>query len=382
MKPSDRIAGVETYFFAKKLAEIRRLTSEGKDIINLGIGSPDIDIPKVVLNELIETCQEFGASQYQSYTGIPELRKGFATWYNKLYGVSLNPEKEILPLMGSKEAIMHIHLAFCNPGDTVLIPNPGYPSYSSSAQILGLDIQLFDLIEENNWQPDFKQLASLDLSKCKVMWINYPNMPTGATLDEDSYKKLIRFAKNNNILLVNDNPYSLIRNNEPQSIHIFSDANGDVMELNSLSKSHNMAGFRVGVVTGSEENIKHLIKVKSNFDSGMYKPIQLAAVKALEQGTDWFDALNLEYQKRAEIVFEIIRELGCEFNMNSKGMFVWAKVNAAIKNGEELSDELLYNYNIFVTPGKVFGSNGDQFIRFSLCANQKKLKEALNRIKK
>lgn len=381
MKPSNRVAQVETYFFAKKLAEIRSLIAAGKDIINLGIGSPDIKTPQVVLDELIQSSQQIGASQYQSYTGIPELRSAFSEWYKTIYGVQLNPEKEILPLMGSKEAIMHIHLAFCNPGDKVLIPNPGYPSYSSSAKILGLDIELFSLEESNNWQPNIQELEKSDLSKCKVMWINYPNMPTGANLNEKGFKELIEFAEKHNILLVNDNPYSLILNDDPMSIHAFTHENADVLELNSLSKSHNMAGFRVGVVTGSAENIQHLIKVKSNFDSGMYKPIQLAAVQALKLETEWFTNLNSEYQQRAEIVYEILDELECEYNRNSGGMFVWSKVNKQYNNGEELSDFLLYSHDIFATPGIVFGSNGDKYIRFSLCASQIKLKEALKRIK-
>ena len=381
MKYSNRIAQVETHYFAKKLAEIRALNLQGKDIINLGIGSPNIDPPESVIKVLQETALNKGASQYQSYNGIEELRKAIAKWYHTTYGVSLCAEKEILPLMGSKEAIMHIHLAFCNPGDTVLIPNPGYLSYASSAKLLGLNIKYYNLHESNNWIPSIDKLEEMSLNDCKVMWINYPNMPTGAKLQKDDYERLITFAKKHELLLVNDNPYSLIVNEKPTSIHSFSNGYKDVLELNSLSKSHNMSGWRVGMVTGNEQNIKPILKVKNYFDSGMYKPIQLAAAKALSLGNEWFDKLNLEYKERANIVYEILDALNCSYNTDNQGLFVWARVNSRYQSGEKLSDDLLYNYNIFATPGFVFGTNGEDYIRFSLCADQNELKEALNRIK-
>jgi len=381
MKLSNNIANIKTYYFAKKLAEVRALNESGKVIINLGIGSPDIATPNAVMNSLKTAISKEGASQYQSYSGIPELRKGFAKWYKTIYDVDLNSDTEILPLMGSKEAIMHIHLAFCNPGDTVLIPNPGYPTYASSAKMLGLNVVYYNLIEDNDWLPSIAELEKLPLSNCKVMWINYPNMPTGATAERACLTRLIEFAKQKEVLLVNDNPYSLILNSKPISIHSCSADYDEVLELNSLSKSHNMSGWRVGVVSGSEENIRHLLKVKSNFDSGMYKPIQIAAVEALKMGNEWFDELNQEYNERAAIIYEIIEQLGCTHNEKHKGMFVWAKVNPSQRSGEELSDYLLYNHDIFATPGSVFGTNGDQYIRFSLCVEQKQLREVLNRVK-
>lgn len=381
MKPSNNIANVSTYYFANKLAEVRTLISEGKDIINLGIGSPDIATPDSIVNTLKSAASLQGASQYQSYSGIPELRDGFAKWYKAIYNVTLNPDTEVLPLMGSKEAIMHIHLAFCNPGDTVLVPSLGYPTYASSAKMLGLNVIYYHLNEANNWLPSIEELEELRLSNCKVMWINYPNMPTGAMAKKEVLASLIEFAKKKVILLVNDNPYSLILNKEPLSIHDCNTDYEDVLELNSLSKSHNMSGWRVGVVSGSEVNIEHLLKVKSNFDSGMYKPIQLAAVEALKLGSEWFDKLNTEYSERIVIIHELLQELGCTYTKEHTGMFVWAKVNTAQKSGEELSDYLLYDHNIFATPGSVFGASGDQYIRFSLCVGQDQLKQALNRIK-
>lgn len=381
MKPSNRISKIQTYYFARKLAEIRQLNEQGKTIINIGIGSPDIDTPKTVIEELKETASLEGASQYQSYIGLPELRQAFANWYQQIYDVQLDPEKEILPLMGSKEGIMHIHMAFCNPGDSVLIPNPGYPSYAASAKILGLNIIYYNLNEYDNWLPKLDELSESDLKNCKLLWINYPNMPTGANAQKKDLQKLIDFAKKHEVLLVNDNPYSLILNDHPLSIHSCKSEYPDILELNSLSKSHNMAGWRVGLVSGSAENIQHILKVKSNFDSGMYKPIQLAAAKALNLENEWFETLNKEYKQRATIIYKILDLLGCTYKKNHTGLFIWAKVNSSYNNGEELSDKLLYEYGIFATPGIVFGSSGDQYIRFSLCVNQEQLNQALTRIK-
>lgn len=382
MKPSDRIAAIKPYYFATKLAEVRELINKGNDIVNLGIGSPETQTPEVIVDELIRTSKLEGAGQYQPYAGIEELRKAFSNWYQSVYNVELNPSNQILPLMGSKEAIMHIHLAFCNPGETVLIPNPGYPTYSASANMLGLNVQYYDLLEENNWLPSIEKLEEQLQSNTKVMWINYPNMPTGAKVSKKDLEEIVQFAKRHSILLVNDNPYSLILNETPLSIHACSEEYQDVLELNSLSKSHNMSGWRVGVVSGSKENISNITKVKSNFDSGMYKPIQQAAVKALNIGEEWNQELNSEYQQRIEIVWQILDLLKCSYDKKNKGMFVWARVNDQFKTGEALSDYLLYNYNIFATPGSIFGSNGENYIRFSICASQADLRKALTRIKK
>lgn len=381
MKPSNRISNVPTYYFAKKLAEIAEMNKNKCNVINLGIGSPDLNTPDDVLTTLKTAIHEKGASQYQPYIGVPELRDAFAAWYEKIYHVHLNPNTELLPVMGSKEAIMHIHLAFCNPGDMVLIPNPGYPTYGSTAKLLGLNIHTYDLKEENNWMPSLNDLEKLDLSKCKVMWINYPNMPTGATASKEALNQLVAFAQEHNILLVNDNPYSLIRNNAPLSIHSCSNDYPEVIELNSLSKAYNMAGWRVGIITASEENIQYLLRVKSNFDSGMYKPIQIAAAKALSLDQSWFEQQNNEYQERAKIAYEILDQLGCTYDKHSSGMFIWAKIPNNYLSGASLSDEILHQAKVFITPGFVFGDNGDQYIRLSLCSDRPTLIKALNRIK-
>lgn len=382
MQASERIASIQPYYFAEKLAEVRALMAQGKDIINLGIGSPDTNTPTPIIDTLIASVTLNGAGHYQPYNGIFELREAFSEWYNTVYGVKLNPVNEILPLMGSKESVMHIHLAFCNPGDSILVPNPGYPTYAASAKMLDLNVCHYNLKEENNWLPSIEELEKIVTPACKVMWINYPNMPTGAKAEKEDLEKLIRFARKHKLLLVNDNPYSLILNDTPLSIHNCTTDYADVLELNSLSKSHNMAGWRVGVVSGSKENIAHILKVKSNFDSGMYKPIQQAAVKALSLGSEWQVTLNKEYSVRIKLIWEILDVLGCTYTKNNKGLFVWAKVSDKHENGSQLSDYLLYNYQVFATPGNVFGSNGENYIRFSLCASKENLEKALNRIKK
>lgn len=380
MQVSKRVANIEPYYFADKLSEVRSLKESGKDIINLGIGNPDIDTPTPVIEELKAATNHKGSGQYQPYNGIPELRKAIANWYLRVYGVSLSPNDEILPLMGSKEAVMHIHLAFCNAGDTILVPNPGYPTYSSSAKMLGLNVCYYNLYESNNWMPSIEELEHLVTDNCKIMWINYPNMPTGANAEKKVFEKLISFASKHHLLLVNDNPYSLILNTSPLSIHSCNNDYKDVLELNSLSKSYNMAGFRVGIVSGNSENIKNILKVKSNFDSGMYKPIQLAAIKALNLGNEWTQKFNKEYHERIKLVWEILDNLKCTYNKYNRGMFVWAKVGHNHKTGDTLSNHLLYNYDVFVTPGNVFGSNGRNYVRLSLCAPQEKLRKTLNRI--
>ncbi len=380
MKPSNRINKVSEYYFSKKLAEVKELQDQGKNIINLGIGSPDLPPHPNVLRELSQTSLKEDSNKYQSYRGIPELRDSISQWYKKIYNVDLNSDSEILPLIGSKEGIMHISMAFCNPGDRVLLPNPGYPAYTSVAKLLNLDIQYYNLSEENDWQPDLIEIESLINDKCKILWINNPHMPTGISVGMDALYQLVNLAKSKNILLVNDNPYSLVLNKNPKSVLSFLSNYENIIELNSLSKSHNMAGWRVGMLAGSSENVNHILKVKSNFDSGMYKPIQLAAIKALKLEDDWYQDLNAEYEKRRTLIWAILDQLECTYSKESKGLFVWAKIPSEYKNGEDFSDHLLYQKGIFATPGSVFGTNGKRFIRFSLCASQDILKEAITRI--
>jgi len=381
MKPANRLNQVREYYFSNKLAEIRKLKNEGVDIINLGIGSPDLPPHPDVIQELSKTSYQPDSNMYQSYRGISELRSAFSNWYKQMYSVNLNPETEILPLMGSKEGIMHVSMAFCNPGDRVLLPDPGYPTYTSVSNLLNLDIQYYQLKEENNHLPDFVELELLCNDRCKMMWINYPHMPTGKIADKTTLKKLVMWAKYRNILLINDNPYGLILNDHPMSILSFFRDYDNLIELNSLSKSHNMAGWRVGMLAGLEENINHVIKVKSNFDSGMYKPVQLAAVKALGLGSDWYNQLNKEYKKRREIVWRILDSLECRYLKESAGLFVWAKIPKSFANSIEFADYLLYSVGIFAAPGHIFGKNGKDYIRFSLCANQNTLNDALKRVK-
>ena len=380
MKPAKRINIVNEYYFSKKLAEVKDLQNKGQQIINLGIGSPDLPPHPDVIKELNKTSQEKGNNSYQSYRGIDELRNAFSNWYERIYRVKLNPENEILPLIGSKEGIMHISMAFCNPGDRVLIPNPGYPAYSAVSKLLNLNIQYYNLTEQKNWLPDIDELKSLINDKCKIIWINYPHMPTGKIANLNDLQDLVVLAKSKNVLLVNDNPYSLILNNKPLSILSYLDEYENLLELNSLSKSHNMAGWRVGMIGGKSENINHVLKVTSNFNSGMYKPVQLAAVKALSLETDWYDVLNLEYIQRRNLVWEILKKQDCKINKESSGLFVWAKIPVTFENSYEFSDYLLYELGIFAAPGLVFGSNGKNYIRFSLCANQNILENALTRV--
>lgn len=381
MKPSNRINSVTEYYFSKKLAEVKMLQQSGLDIINLGIGSPDLPPHPEVIAELNKSSQESGNNVYQSYRGIDELRIAYSDWYKNIYNVALNPENEILPLIGSKEGIMHISMVFCNPGDRVLIPNPGYPTYTSVSKLLNLDIQLYNLNEQNNWLPDLEEIESLINDNCKLIWINYPHMPSGKVADIKSLHDLVKLAKSKNILLVNDNPYSLILNQNPISILSFLNEYENLIELNSLSKSHNMAGWRVGMLGGSKENIDHILKVKSNFDSGMYKPVQLAAAKALKLEMNWYQDLNIEYSERRNLVWKILNNLDCTYETDTSGLFVWAKIPKEFSNSFEFSDYLLNEVQIFAAPGSIFGSNGDSYIRFSLCAKKEILEKSLIRIK-
>lgn len=380
MTPANRLQTVEEYYFSKKREEILALEEKGINIINMGIGNPDLPTHPHVISELEEAASELGSNYYQGYKGLPELRNAFQAWYLKTYAVDLNPDTEILPLMGSKEAIMHIHMAFCNPGENILIPNPGYPTYASTARLLQIDVKLYDIKEEYDWQPDFDDLENLVDEKTKILWMNYPHMPTGAIAQKESMEKLVAFAKKHQLLLVNDNPYSSILNAVPTSILSFCDRTDPIIELNSLSKSHNMAGWRVGIAVGNADIISHVLTVKSNFDSGMFKPIQKAAIKAMELGKEWFDGINAEYEARRKKVWALLDELQCQYKEDSAGLFVWAKIPKTFKSGEEFSDYLLYNNGIFASPGSIFGSNGEKYIRFSLCAPQKDIDQSMLRI--
>jgi len=381
IQPADRISEVKEYYFSVKLKEIDKMRRSGIDVLNLGIGNPDNPPSSEVIEELTEQAAKDNNHGYQSYVGILELRESFSTWYKKYYDVTLDPSSEILPLIGSKEGIMHISMAFLNPGDGVLVPNPGYPTYSSVSKLVGADIISYDLKEDNGWLPDLDELEKHDLSKVKLMWINYPNMPTGANADEEFFKKVITFGKKHNILICNDNPYSFILNNEHRSIFQIEGAKDTALELNSLSKSHNMAGWRVGMVAASAEIINYILRVKSNMDSGMFKPLQLAAVKALGLDDDWYTEVNMEYMKRRILVWEIMDTLGAEYDKEQTGMFVWAKIPEKYESSRDLSDEVLNKAHVFITPGFIFGSNGEKYIRISLCSNKTMLKEALKRIK-
>ncbi len=381
IEPAQRVANVQEYYFSRNNRRLDDLRSKGVDVINLGIGSPDMPPPANVINTLAEAAAQPNAHGYQSYVGIPALREGYAEWYNRCYGVQLNPNNEILPLIGSKEGIFHISMAFLNPGDGVLVPDPGYPTYSSVSNLVGAKVIKYKLYEHLNWQPDFDELEKLDLSGVKIMWINYPNMPTGAPATMELYQKIVDFGRKHNILICNDNPYSFILHKEPISLLSVPGAKDVAIELNSMSKAHNMAGWRFGMAASNAEIINVVLRVKSNMDSGVFKPMQLAAVEALKLDKEWFSSLNAKYRERQQSAFAIMEALGCTFDKNQGGLFVWARVPDKYKNGEELSDKVLYGTGVFITPGFIFGSQGDRFIRISLCAKVEVFQEALKRIK-
>ncbi len=374
---ANRLKDVKEYYFSIKLREVRSLIDQGKPIINLGIGSPDLDPPQ----EVVEALKNANVHGYQNYQGIPELRQSIARFYNRNYNVALNPVNEILPLMGSKEGILHISMAYLNEGDEVLIPNPGYPTYASVTKLVQASPVFYDLDSENNWQPDFRALENSDLLKVKLMWVNYPHMPTGAAPSDDLFKKLIAFGKKHNILIVNDNPYSFILNNNPKSILAYEGAKDVAIELNSLSKTFNMSGWRVGMVLGNAEYINNILKVKSNMDSGMYYGIQQGAVAALNLPDDWVESNNEIYRKRRKVVWEICDKLNCTYDVKSTGLFVWARIPDGL-TANKITDELLYEHNVFVTPGTIFGNKGEGYIRFSLCIDEIKIQEVLTRISK
>ena len=382
IEAANRTKGVSEYYFSRKLQEIEAMNRSGEKVINLGIGSPDMAPASKVVEKLVQGAENPDNHAYQSYKGIPELREAFAAWYEKYYHVALDPVTEIQPLAGSKEGILLLSLAFLNRGDKVLVPNPGYPTYSSATLLAEAEIIPFDLKENNGWRPDFEALEAMDLNGVKMMWVNYPNMPTGACADMALYKRLVEFGQKHRILICNDNPYSFILNEEQLSILSVEGARTCCVELNSLSKAHNMAGWRIGMIAGDKEVIANVLKVKSNMDSGMFRPMQLAAAEALTLDAAWYEQLNAEYRKIKALAGEIFDTLGAKYDPGSRGMFLWGKIGSEWGNGEKLSDDILQKARVFITPGFIFGSNGDRYIRISLCAKQDVLKKALERIKR
>ena len=381
-KTANRLESINEYYFSQKLREIDLLNRNGKNIINLGIGSPDLPPHPAVIKVLQEEAAKENTHAYQSYKGSPILRNAVAAWYNTWYDVKLNADTEILPLIGSKEGIMHICMTYLNEGDEALVPNPGYPTYKTAVTLAGGNCINYDLTEEQNWLPDFEALEQKDLSKVKLWFVNYPHMPTGKLPTKAVFEKIIAFAKAHNILVVHDNPYSFILNETPMSILSIDGAIEVAVELNSLSKSQNMAGWRVGILCGAKERIEEVLRFKSNMDSGMFLPVQLAAAKALSVGKDWYDGLNKIYGERKQKAFELLDLLNCVYDKTQAGMFVWAKIPEKFEDGYKLSDDILYNANVFMTPGGIFGSNGNGYIRVSLCASVQKFEEAIERIKK
>ena len=375
---AKRLESVQEYYFSRKLKEVRQLLQEGKPIINMGIGSPDLAPHVSVIQAIQKSILDDKAHEYQSYQGLPELRQGFASFYKTNFNVDLDFNSEILPLMGSKEGIMHISLAFLNEGDEVLIPNPGYPTYASVTELVQAKAIYYDLTEDTNWYPDFEKLEALDLSKVKLMWVSYPHMPTGANGTLELYQKLIDFGKKHHILIVNDNPYSFILNQNPLSILQIDGAKEIALELNSLSKTYNMAGWRVGMVSGNATFMDAILKVKSNMDSGMFYGIQKGAIAALKLGKDWFENQNEIYSIRRNLIFQLAEKMKCTFDRNSVGLFVWAKLPIGIQS-EEFIDKLLLEKHIFLTLGTIFGSNGEGYIRFSLCVKEEDICEAIKR---
>ena len=378
IKAAKRLDTVQEYYFSKKLREVRGLAAAGKPIINMGIGSPDLQPPTKVLDAISNSLGDSSAHKYQSYQGLPELRNAISSFYKSKFSVDANPENEILPLMGSKEGIMHISMAFLNEGDKVLIPNPGYPTYTSVTKLVGAEPLFYNLCDQNNWQPNFEELENQNLTDVKIMWINYPHMPTGTDATIETFKKLVAFGKKHNILIINDNPYSFILNDNPISILQVEGAKEIALELNSLSKTFNMAGWRVGMLLGNSTYINEVLKVKSNMDSGMFYGIQKGAIEALELSDNWFLEQNKIYKERRELIWQLADKLNTTYNKKTTGLFVWAKIPED-KKSEEVTDSILYNKDVFITPGTVFGSQGEGYIRFSLCVSSEIIKEAISR---
>ncbi|MDA8957040.1 aminotransferase class I/II-fold pyridoxal phosphate-dependent enzyme [bacterium] len=379
MKPAKRLDTVQEYYFSTKLREVARLAAAGKPIINMGIGSPDLQPPVKVLEAIQGSLMDVNAHKYQSYQGLPELRNAISNFYKDKFKVIANPDDEVLPLMGSKEGIMHISMAFLNEGDKVLIPNPGYPTYTSVTKLVGAVPLFYDLNASNNWQPNFEELEQQNLTDVKIMWVNYPHMPTGTKALKETFKKLIAFGNKHQILIINDNPYSFILNDTPMSILEVEGAKEIALELNSLSKTFNMAGWRVGMLLGNATHIKEVLKVKSNMDSGMFYGIQKGAIQALQLSDDWFLDQNKIYQERRDLIWQLADQLDCTYDRNSTGLFVWAKIPKG-KKATEVTDAILYDKDIFITPGTVFGTQGEGYIRFSLCVTSAIIKKAISRI--
>lgn len=382
IKPADRLSAVAEYYFSRKLKEVAKLNAEGKDIISLAIGSPDMPPSKGTIDKLCETARQDDAHGYQPTMGTPELRQAMSDFYKRWYGVCLDPQTEIQPLIGSKEGILHVTLAFVNPGDKVLVPNPGYPTYTSLSKILGAEVVNYNLREGNGWQPDFDELESMDLTGVRLMWTNYPNMPTGAPAQMEIYRKLVSFARRHSIVVVNDNPYSFILNENPVSLLQVEGAKDCCIEFNSMSKSHNMPGWRVGMCATNPTFIQWILKIKSNIDSGTFRGIQLAAAEAYNNNDEWHRQANINtYRQRRKLAEQIMQQLGCTFDENQVGMFLWGRIPDKYANAEELTEKVLHEARVFITPGFIFGSNGERYIRISLCAKDMKIKEALERIK-
>ena len=378
--PAHRVSEVKEYYFSKKLREVAQLNAEGKDIISLGIGGPDRPPHKDVIETLCTEAAKPGNHSYQPYVGIPELRKAYSAWYKDHYNVTLDPNTEIQPLIGSKEGILHISLAFLNPGDGVLIPNPGYPTYTSVSRLVGAEIFNYNLTEDGCWEPDFEELEKLPLERIKLMWVNYPHMPTGKRASMELYSKIVAFGKKHGIVIVNDNPYSFILNDNPISLLSVDGAKDIAIEMNSLSKSHNMAGWRMAMLASNAEFVQWILKVKSNIDSGQFKPMMLAAVKALQCDDDWYADVNATYSRRRLIAEQIMNCLGCKFDSAQSGLFLWGRIPDSEDSSEALADRILYGARVFITPGFIFGSNGERYIRISLCATEERMTEALHRI--
>ncbi|MDR1610212.1 MAG: aminotransferase class I/II-fold pyridoxal phosphate-dependent enzyme [Candidatus Symbiothrix sp.] len=380
IEPARRLHSISEYYFSKKLKEIAEMNVKGLDVISLGVGSPDLPPSEEAIETLCESAREAGSHGYQPYVGIPELRKAFAGWYKQWYDVDLNPDMEIQPLIGSKEGILHISMAFLNPGDGVLAPNPGYPTYTSVGNLVEARIIPYELKEENDWLPDFNALEQLDLSNVKLMWVNYPHMPTGAPATLELYQKLVDFGHKHKIIICNDNPYSFILNENPKSILSIDGAKDVCIEMNSLSKSQNMPGWRIAMLASNAQFVQWVLKVKSNIDSGQFKPMMLAAAKALQAPKEWYLSMNDVYRRRRKIAEKIMNTLGCRFDPKQSGMFLWGKIPDKYRDSGELADRILYDARVFITPGFIFGSNGNNYIRISLCCKDEKLREAFERI--
>ena len=379
--PADRVGSIQEYYFSKKLKEVAEMNAQGKNVISLGIGSPDLPPSEETIETLCTHAHQANEHGYQPHVGIPELRQGFADWYRTWYGVELDPKSEIQPLIGSKEGILHISLAFLNPGDEVLIPNPGYPTYSSVSKLVGAKLIYYDLLEDKGWQPDFDALEQMDLSGVKMMWTNYPNMPTGGNATPALYERIVDFGRRHGILICNDNPYSFILNEHPLSILAVPGAKEICIELNSMSKAHNMPGWRMAMLASNAQFVQWVLKVNSNIESGQFKPMQYAAAKALQADKSWYDGMNKVYRSRRDLAGQIMQALGCTYDEQQVGMFLWGRIPDSAESAEAIANKVLYEARVFLTPGFIFGSRGERYIRISLCCKNEALQEALNRVK-